>query len=158
MTGVFLLYIICLYSFYLFNNHSHFHARLEHFLTTLKWVAATPFQIPLWVVSYIKTFVPLTLGCSFDTFLFGTSRPNCHCLCQIRLLTTWHLYRCFTFRYYHTSIFHPYCSDRALGFTGFRCVLKRIFLYAQVKVYLLMLLVLRLAELKINLSIYWQAQ
>nr|DAZ52686.1 MAG TPA: hypothetical protein [Caudoviricetes sp.] len=37
----------------------------------------------------------------------------------------------FYFRYIHTSLFHPYCSDRALGFTGFRCVHLRTFLYVQ---------------------------
>ena len=29
----------------------------------------------------------------------------------------------FYFRYIHASIFHPHCSDKALGFTGFRCIL-----------------------------------
>nr|DAG68614.1 MAG TPA: hypothetical protein [Caudoviricetes sp.] len=37
----------------------------------------------------------------------------------------------FYFRYFHASMFHPHCSDRALGFTGFRCVLLRTFLYAE---------------------------
>nr|DAZ67236.1 MAG TPA: hypothetical protein [Caudoviricetes sp.] len=40
----------------------------------------------------------------------------------------------FYFRYIHISMFHPYCSDRALGFTGFRCVLLCTFLYIQASV------------------------
>ena len=87
--------------------------------------AVIPFRTPFAIVPY-----SLTLGQSFDISLFEISRPSYHCF-STQVFDHIESLLLFYFRYIHTSLFHPHCSNRALGFTGFRYVKSGIFLYRQ---------------------------
>lgn len=99
------------------NNFSYFHTKFRLFFNHVYKTAATPFRMPLACI--LRDDLSLVV---WLTSVRGFA-PKPPLFIPLRFLTLWHLYRCFTFVTFIEAYFILYCSDRALGFTGFRCVI-----------------------------------